>query len=166
LIVAPFKHVGPDMNRFSSLLLAAATALVLSACTNEPAAVDEVAEADAFAARINARNSPAAPASGQPQGTGKPRVAEPLPNAAPGPFSPGTATDPASATCGANRMGPFIGKLADEATRREIVTLLGRSDNVRIVTFDTPGYINPNPQSPRLNLMLDAQGIIRDARCG
>jgi GTPase Era involved in 16S rRNA processing len=63
-------------------------------------------------------------------------------------------------------MGPFIGKLADEATRREIVTLLGRSDNVRIVTFDTPGYINPNPKSPRLNLMLDAQSIIRDARCG
>jgi hypothetical protein len=154
------------MNRLSSLLLTSASALALSACGNDPSAVDAGAEADAFAARINAGNAPAAPAAGQPQGTGKPRVAEPLPNAAPGPFSPGTATDPASVTCGANRMGPFLGKLADEATRREIVTLLGRSDNVRIVTFDTPGYINPNPTSPRLNLMLDAQGIIRDARCG
>jgi hypothetical protein len=63
-------------------------------------------------------------------------------------------------------MGPFIGKLADEATRLDIVKTLGRSGDLRFVAFGGGGFINPDPTSPRLNLMLDAQNIIRDARCG
>jgi len=116
-------------------------------------------DADSFAARIG---------SGEvgPAATVAPRVAAPLPGAAPGPFAPGTLTDPASVNCGANLMGPFIGKLADQPTRVEIITALGRNDNLRFVPFGSIGTVNPDPTNPRLSIMLDAQNIIRDARCG
>jgi hypothetical protein len=148
-------------------LFTAAAALALAACESAPEPVDPAAEADAFAQRINAP-TPADVAVTIPaaEATAAPRIAQPLPGAAPGPFIPGTQTDPAAATCGANRMGPFLGELADEPTRLEIVKTLGRSDKVRFVAFGSGGYINPDPTNPRLNLMLDAQGIIRDARCG
>lgn len=151
------------MIRFSGLIFAAATALSLIACNKEPEPADPAAEADAFAQRINSNTPSPAPTAAA---TVAPRIAQPLPGAAAGPFLPGTATDPASATCGANQMGPFIGKLADEATRLDIVKTLGRSDNIRFVAFGSPGFINPDATNPRLNLMLDAQNIIRDARCG
>ncbi len=157
------------MNRLTSRLLAATAMLALAACSSEPAPVDPAAEADAFAARINAGTPTPSPGSGTAPtaaATVAPRIAKSLPGAAPGPFMPGTQTDPASATCGANKMGPFIGKLADEATRKEIVTVLGRSKDVRFVAYGSGGFINPDPSNPRLNLMLDAQNIIRDARCG
>jgi hypothetical protein len=143
---------------FVTLPLAIA-ALVLTGCGSEP---DPAAnDAASFAARIKQNDETPAP-----QGTVAPRLAEPIPGAAPGPYAPGTLTDPASATCGANLMGPFIDKLADDATRAEIVAALGRSDNLRFVAFGTPGYIKPDPTNPRLSLMLDRQNIIRDARCG
>ncbi|TAD80519.1 MAG: hypothetical protein EAY70_05670, partial [Sphingomonadales bacterium] len=88
------------------------------------------------------------------------------PGAAPGPFARGTLTDPASKTCGAPLMGPFIGKLADQATRAEIANMLGRTDNLRFVAYGSGGFVNPDPTNPRLSIMLDAQNIIRDARCG
>lgn len=154
---------GHFMIRFSCLFVAATAALALTACSKEPEAAYPAAEADAFAQRINSGTTTPAPTAAA---TAAPRIAQPLPGAAAGPFLPGTATDPASATCGANRMGPFIGKLADEATRLDIVKTLGRSDNVRFVAFGSPGFINPDATNPRLNLMLDAQNIIRDARCG
>ncbi len=154
---------GNFMHRVAAALFTAATTLTLAACSSEPEPVDPAAQADAFAKRIGS----SAPASGS--GTAEPvppRIAETLPGAAPGPFNPGTLTDPASAKCGANQMGPFLGKLADEPTRLEIVKTVGRSDNVRFVVHGSGGFINPDPTSPRLNLMLDAQNIIRDARCG
>jgi hypothetical protein len=159
------------MPRIAQLLLTAAATAMLAACSSEPAPADPAAEADAFAQRIKsgtpAASAPApAPGAPAPAATAAPRIAQPMPGAAPGPFMPGTATDPASATCGANQMGPFIGKLADEPTRLAIVKALGRSDNVRFVAFGSGGFINPDPTNPRLSLMLDAQGIIRDARCG
>jgi hypothetical protein len=160
------------MQRIAQLLLTAAATLALAACSSEPAPADPAAqaqaEADAFAQRIKSGAPGAAPTAAAPtaQATAAPRIAQPMPGAAPGPFMPGTATDPAAAKCGANRMGPFIGKLADEPTRLEIVKTLGRSDNLRFVTFGSGGFINPDATNPRLNLMLDQQNIIRDARCG
>lgn len=138
----------------------ALTALMLSACSSEPEGTGN--DADSFAARINANGTPAPAASAAVA----PTIAQPLPGAAPGPFAAGTLTDPASTTCGANVMGPFIGKLADQATRAEIVKVLGRSDNLRFVIYGSVATINPDPTNPRLSLMLDAQNIIRDARCG
>lgn len=136
---------------------AAIPLLVLTACGG---AQEESSSntANDFAARING----GAPAPAQ--GNVAPTVAQPLPGAAPGPFTPGTHTDP-NVKCGANVMGPYIGKAADDATRSEIVNVIGGTNEVRFVM---PGgaYITPDPANPRLNLMLDAGGIIRDARCG
>ena len=121
-------------------------------------------DAESFAARIG-KSEAVAPPAPNPAATVAPTVAAPLPGAAPGPFARGTLTDPASATCGAPLMGPFIGKLADQPTRAEIVKVLGRNDNLRFVALGGGG-VNPDPTNPRLSIMLDAQNIIRDARCG
>jgi hypothetical protein len=143
----------------------AAAALAMAACGSEPEQPGN--DAESFAARIGQGDaSPTPGATLAAQGTAKPTIAKPRPGAAPGPFSRGTLTDPASKTCGAPLMGPFIGKLADQATRAEIVKVLGRTDNLRFVAYGAPGYINPDPTNPRLSIMLDAQNIIRDARCG
>jgi len=149
------------------LLPLTAAVLVLAACGSE--AEQPGNDAESFAARIGQAGAiPAAGASAAPAplATATPQVAKPLPGAAPGPFARGTLTDPAARTCGAPLMGPFIGKPADAATRAEIVKVLGRSDNLRFVAYGTPGFVNPDPTNPRLSIMLDAQNIIRDARCG
>jgi hypothetical protein len=144
---------------FRTLPLALALA-GLAACGSEPESGND---ADDFAARIGSGGSAPAPA---PSGTVPPRIVPTLPGAAPGPFAPGTLTDPASRTCGAPLMGPFIGKLADQATRAEIAKVLGRTNNLRFVAYGTVDTVNPDPTNPRLSIMLDAQNIIRDARCG
>ena len=139
-------------------------ALALAACGSEPQQPrDEAAD---FAARIGAGATPAPGGTPAPAATATPQVAQPLPGAAPGAFARGTLTDPASKTCGAPLMGPFIGKLADQATRAEIAKMLGRTDNLRFVAFGSAATVNPDPTNPRLSIMLDAQNIIRDARCG
>ena len=146
----------------TALLPLSLTALALNACGSEP---DPAAnDADSFAARINQNATPGATPA--PEATATPKIAEPLPGAAPGPFAAGTQTDPAAKTCGANLMGPFIGKPADQATRAAIAAALGRTDNLRFVTYGSVGFVNPDPTNPRLSLMLDAQNVIRDARCG
>ncbi len=148
------------MLKLSPAFLALPLVLVLAACGSEP---DPAAnDADSFAARIN-QNAGASPA---PEATATPTVAKPLPGAAPGAFAAGTQTDPAAKTCGANLMGPFIGKPADQPTRAAIAKALGRTDNLRFVVFGSVDTVNPDPTNPRLSLMLDAQNIIRDARCG
>ncbi len=138
--------------------------LLLAACGSAPQQPGK--DAESFAARIG--TGEATPAAGAPlaQATVAPTVATPLPGAAPGVFAPGTLTDPASKTCGAPLMGPFIGKLADQPTRAAIAQTLGRTDNLRFIPFGATGNVNPDPTNPRLSIMLDAQNIIRDARCG
>lgn len=138
----------------------ALAAVALTACGNEPAQPDN--DADSFAARIG--KGEASPTPG-PAATATPTIATPLPGAAPGAFAKGTLTDPASQNCGAPLMAPFIGKLADQPTRAEIAKTLGRTNNLRFVVFGS-GDVNPDATNPRLSLMLDAQNIIRDARCG
>lgn len=137
--------------------------LALAACGSEPQQPGN--DAESFAARIGAGEATPA-AMPAPAATATPQVAQPLPGAAPGAFAEGTLTDPASRTCGAPLMGPFIGKLADQATRAEIAKVLGRTDNLRFVAFGSLPYVNPDVTNPRLSIMLDAQNIIRDARCG
>ncbi|MBA4046416.1 MAG: hypothetical protein C0471_18675 [Erythrobacter sp.] len=138
----------------------ALAALALTACGGD--AKEPGNDADSFAARIG--KGEASPTPG-PAATATPVVAQPLPGAAPGPFAKGTLTDPAAGKCGAPLMAPFIGKLADQPTRAQIAKLLGRTDNLRFVVFGS-GDVNPDATNPRLSIMLDAQNIIRDARCG
>ncbi len=146
--------------------------LSLSACSAPDAPVDS-SETDDFAARING-NTPPAPATGGAGTVGGPQasyapqaptIAPPRENAAPGAYAPGTATDPESVTCNANKMGPFMGRLADEATRANIMSAAAGAADVRFIQAGS-GYIAPDATNPRLNIMLDNQGIIRDARCG
>ncbi len=138
----------------------ALAALALTACGSEPAQTAN--DADSFAARIGKGEASPTPA---PAATATPTIGKPLPGAAPGAFAKGTLTDPAAQNCGAPLMAPFIGKLADQSTRAEIAKVLGRTNNLRFVVFGS-GDVNPDATNPRLSLMLDAQNIIRDARCG
>lgn len=141
--------------------LAASAFFVLSACAGEADSETSDTTAD-FAARINGDGGSSASAPATPQA---PRIAEPIPGAAPGAFVPGTLTDPQSANCGANRMGSFIGQQASDPVRAAVMEAAGDNENVRFVL---PGSDNvePDATSARLNLMLDGEGIIRDARCG
>jgi len=141
--------------------LPASLILLLCACGGsepEPDASDEAAD---FAARINSTSAPA-PA---PAGMAAPTVEPPHEDAAQGPFVAGTATDPQSSTCGANAMGDFLGKKADEAIRRAVMEAAGDGREVRFIAYGSDN-IPPDPTNPRLNLMLDRTGIIKDARCG
>lgn len=149
------------MIRFAALPVTCAV-LALSACGGDPAQPGN--DAERFAARI--RLAEASPVVPTPLATAAPQIADPLTGAAPGPFARGTLTDPASATCGAPLMGPFIGKPADQPTRADIAKALGRTDNLRFVALGTTGGVNSDPANPRLSIMLDSQNIIRDARCG
>jgi hypothetical protein len=135
-------------------------AAALAACGSEPAKPGN--DADSFAARIGKGEASPTPT---PAATATPIIAEPLPGAAAGPFAKGTLTDPAAGKCGAPLMAPFIGKLADQPTRADIAKTLGRTENLRFVAFGS-GDVNPDATNPRLSIMLDAQNIIRDARCG
>jgi hypothetical protein len=149
--------------RIPALASLSLLAAALAACGSEPE--QPANDAESFAARIGQpQQTPGATPA--PIATATPTVAEPLPGAAPGPYARGTLTDPTSKTCGAPLMGPFIGKLADQPTRAQIVQVLGRSDNLRFVAYGGGGFVNPDPTNPRLSIMLDAQNIIRDARCG
>lgn len=139
----------------------ALAAIALAACGSDAPKAGN--DADSFAARIGGSDAPSAP---NPAATVAPTVATPLPGAAPGPFARGTLTDPAAKLCGATLMGPFMGKLADQATRAEIAKVLGRTSNLRFVAHGSVSTVNPDPTNPRLSIMLDAQNIIRDARCG
>ena len=140
-------------------LAVAASLFVVAACGG---GAEEGNNADDFAARIGSGGGNETP---KPQGTVAPKVQETKPGAAPGPFVPGTQTDPDSA-CAANKMGAFIGKVADEATRVEVQKAAVGAREVRFIGHGNTEFINPDPTNPRLNLMLDQQNVIRDARCG
>jgi hypothetical protein len=144
------------------LIPLALAVIALAACGSEPDPAGN--DADSFAARIG--EGGASPAATPTTAPVPPRVEKALPGAAPGPFAAGTLTDPASKTCGAPLMAPFIGKLADQATRAEIAKVLGRTSNLRFVAYGTIANVFPDATNPRLSIMLDAQNIIRDARCG
>ncbi len=166
-------------------LLIAAT-LTLAACSEETPHRPS-SQADEFAARINGdgasvqdapvqQNPASDQAAQQPYKPAPPTIAPPREDIAPrensagktaalGPFAPGTATDPASTTCGANKMGPFMGRLADDATRANVVSAAAGAVDVRFIDAGST-YVRADAANPRLNIMLDVQGIIRGARCG
>ncbi|MDY7097171.1 MAG: I78 family peptidase inhibitor [Pseudomonadota bacterium] len=148
------------MNK-SAALIAATAFFTLAACGASNEASAPTNEADDFAARINGAGATAS----APQGTQAPKIAEPLSGAAPGAYAAGTATDPQSATCGANKMGPFLGQRASDEVRQSIMTVAADTQEIR---FIAPGsdYVKPDPTHPRLNIMVDTAGVIRDARCG
>lgn len=146
-------------------LALAPLALMLAGCGSD--AAPETESAESFAARIKSGEAtPGVGSAPAPAATATPQIAQPKPGAAPGAFARGTLTDPAARTCGAPLVASFIGRPADQATRAEIAKSLGRTDNLRFVAFGATANVNPDPTNPRLSIMLDAQNVIRDARCG
>jgi len=144
----------------ASAILACALLVALAACSASPESGSKSAED--FAARINSgKETPAA--TDTPSNT--PTVAAPLPGAFTGPYVPGTMTDPKSSICAANLMEPFIGKPADDATRTAILETAEDAGSVRFV-MPGSGTVQPDPTNPRLSIMIDNLGVIRDARCG
>lgn len=145
---------------------------VLAACSGSERVEPDDAAAD-FAARIKGNDAPA-PAAEQP---GEPTAMAPMseptmvpprpippPDAAPvAGAAPGSPPSPAR--CNADRMGPFLGRQADEATRLAVMAAAEGASDVRFVDAGSE-FIPPDPANPRLNMMLDARGIIRDAKCG
>ena len=153
------------MTRFV-LPASALLALALGACSeSEPAEPDDAA-AD-FAARINGGRAPAeTPGPASPEGSqplAAPTVVPPR-RANPGTPPPANFA-PVTMSCKADRMGPFLGRQADEATRLDIMSAAQGATNVRFVDAGSE-YIASDPANPQLNIMLDARGIIRDAKCG
>lgn len=142
------------------LSLAPLFLLVAGACGGPAEQTSVQAEADDFASRINSGKQPPAP-----EGTVAPTKAKPLENAADGVYAAGTATDPNSATCGANEMGQFIGQEATNDVQLAILNVIDGNNEVRFVAAGSD-FIRPDPTNPRLNIMLDTGNIIRDARCG
>lgn len=144
----------------------AAVALMLgtlAACNQQEPASESVED---YAARVG---SGTAAAGQSPARQVPPKIAQPKPGAAPGAFAPGTATDPAANRCGAPKVAPFLGKVADEATRTQIAAAVAPHSNIRFVepgAESGDGNVVPDPASSRLNVMIDVTGVIRDARCG
>lgn len=150
------------MNRFA-ILIAAPAVLSLMACSEPDTTPDTTA--DDFAARINGGQSAGANGAPNAQATVAPTVVPPREGAAPGAYAPGTATDPASAGCAATLMGPYLGRVADDRVRSEIMNIAAEANEIRFIAFGSETLV-PDPTSSRLNLMLDQQNVIRDARCG
>ena len=155
------------MKNASAILLFAAS-LTLTACGNDadPASANE---ADEFAARINGSGEVAGsapPTTGDaPRPLASPTTAEPVERADRRAFAERTAADPASTHCDANKMTPFIGLVADARTRIDIEDAAGQGREIR---FLRPGEApaSADPSNPQLNVVLDSQDIIRDAKCG
>ncbi|MBV7267197.1 hypothetical protein [Erythrobacter ani] len=150
------------------ILALLAGSLALSACSGADDETVSTEAADDFAARINSSGQGAAAPVSPPAIA--PSVAPPVVETvvetnAPVAFTPGTATDPESATCGANLLGSYIGMIADITVRAEIVGIATQSEEIRFLEPGAP-FVAPDASSARLNVMLDAQDIIRDVRCG
>lgn len=142
-----------------SAILVGSVALVLTACDAKPQSGSNTAED--YAERINGRvksDQASLPSSA-------PTIAAPLPVAATE-IAPGTETEPARSICADDLMEDFFGKQADDAIRAAVMeAAAGTAQEVRFVMPDS-GTVQPDPTNPRLNIMIDNLGIIRDARCG
>ena len=157
------------MKRFGLPLLIPAIAM-LAACGDRETVEPDQAAAD-FAARINGGE---APAPQQPVAQDGSQQLEPPQMVEPRPIPPPEAiplagaapgSGPISPNCKADRMGPFLGRPADEATRLAVMNAAAGASDVRFIDAGSD-FIAPDPANPRLNIMLDARGIIRDAKCG
>ena len=146
--------------KFSRFCLLPLTAVAMLAACGGAAEQSETAED--YAARING-NVPVAAANG-PTPQGSPAVSTPLPGAAPGPMEPRTPTDPSASSCGATAAAEFLGQRDNAQVRQAISEKAQPRGGIR---FIRPGEMYTQDfNNNRLNVMLDAGGVIRDFRCG
>ncbi|MEO9463132.1 MAG: hypothetical protein ABJ242_10380 [Marinomonas sp.] len=112
-------------------------------------------EVEEFAARI-----------GNNGGNGAPKPSAPK-------LAPANATDRAptakpeadiSPVCGSPKVAPFFGRKADNITREAVLAAVAPNGDVRFI--DAGSDVIPVPSSSRLNVKVDAMGVIRSATCG
>jgi hypothetical protein len=134
-----------------------AVCLAIAACGSEPD--PNAKEVDEFAARIRSGAKPA-----------KDLAATPAPSQTHTPSSDQkspvgeTASETGASNCAAPKVAPFFGRQADDATRAAVMAAVAPQTNVRFIEVG-PGVIE-DTESPRLNVMVDVTGVIREARCG
>jgi len=139
-------------------LLSLPVLLLMTACGGPP---QQSETAEEYAARINgtAQQGQAAPG---PQTAAN--VATPLPGAATGPMENGTQTDPAASACGATSVAEYLGQSDTSEIRQAINDRAQARGGIR---FIRPGEDQTQDfNNNRLNVMFDANGVIRDFRCG
>ncbi|MDZ4307972.1 I78 family peptidase inhibitor [Allopontixanthobacter sp.] len=146
--------------KFSRICLLPLPAFALLAACGGAAEQSETAED--YAARINGTGQSASATGPAPQGS--PAVSTPLPGAAPGPMEPRTPTDPSASSCGATVAAEFLGQ-PDSAQVRQAIT--EKAEPRGGIRYIRPGEMYTQDfNNNRLNVMLDAGGVIRDFRCG
>lgn len=127
--------------------LAVVPLLAVAACGQSPS---ETAEDD-FAARIQGS-------------TPQMQVdSTPVPEA---PMEPGTVSDPAASSCGAQLAKDFIGQVDSPDIRSKIVDAVSDKAPGGVVFVEAGGSVETNARPDRLNVMIDYTQTIRDLRCG
>ncbi|MEO9492010.1 MAG: hypothetical protein ABJG26_10320, partial [Marinomonas sp.] len=62
------------------------------------------------------------------------------------------------------KVAPFFGRKADNITREAVLAAVAPNGDVRFI--DAGSDVIPVPSSSRLNVKVDAMGVIRSATCG
>ncbi|MEP2736532.1 MAG: hypothetical protein ABJP34_09545 [Erythrobacter sp.] len=140
------------------LALILALAAALAACGNEPD--PNAQEVDDFAARIGTpKQAKATPTAAKP-------ATQPADPATDPTTKPATEdnTPPAPSQCSAPKVAPFYGRKSDENTQAAVMAAVAPQTNVRFIEAGTA--MPEDTGSQRLNVMIDVNGIIREARCG
>lgn len=127
---------------------------LLSACGGQPD--PNAKEVDDFAARIGTPK----------QAVASPPAATPEANEANTTANSENVADaqPAPSQCNAPKVAPFYGRQADEATQAAVMAAVAPQTDVRFI--EAGSALPEDTASPRLNVMIDVNGNIREARCG
>lgn len=127
---------------------------LLSACGGQPD--PNAKEVDDFAARIGTpKQAEAAPPASKPEAEATKLAANPENEA---------VAQPAPSQCNAPKVAPFYGRQADEATQAAVMAAVAPQTDVRFI--EAGSALPEDTASPRLNVMIDVNGNIREARCG
>ena len=154
-------------SRLVNLSIAALSLVALAGCGSEVEQAPKTNVAEDFASRINGAPEPeqqeeAGAAPNAPAAT----APAPAQDGITSPYAQGTENVPAGTICGANLIAGFIGQTADNSVRSQIVASVSSANEVRFIPPGGAGSVTPDAASSRLNLMLDADGVISGAQCG
>ena len=148
------------MRRTAVFILAASSALTLTACAETGSAESEGA-ADAVRAETSASAGSAA-TSADPD-TPVTSGASPATASATAGAAPDVDGNPPGDTCGASQVVKYVSQVATPAVRTRIAAEVGHN-RIRWIGPDTAVTEDYSPQ--RLNVMLDRANVITSGRCG
>ncbi len=134
--------------------------LLLAACGRGPSPASQ--EVDEFAARIGSgENQTAAPTQAPVTPVA---IADQITGNEASSQQETSASDSLTPVCGSPKVAPFFGRQADNFTREAVLTAVAPNNDVRFI--DAGSDVSPVPSSSRLNVKVDAMGVIRSATCG